>query len=401
MGNPSGYRYARYYNQREREALTLIWQLRHYPVSLELVRGIDVCTDELGVPAWVLAPLIRAVRQAGFETSQTLMAHAGLAVPPLRTTVHAGEDFAHLLTGLRLVDDAIVYFGLGEGDRIGHALALGVDANRWADRAGRIPIMRETRLFDLAWELSWYRRSRTAVPKRRRSLLENEIGRLIQAIFNVRCDHQDIASLVADLHDGVALWRMGFPNGPAPPSARLGESNADNGSARDALLLAYLTDPAVFRSGRQIEWVDPELEAEGDILAEIQAGIRASLSQREITVEVNPSSNLLIGDLGELSQHPLWRLHPPRDALEAPSLMLCIGSDDPLTFGTNLPQEYQLVNDALVLSGLSSEEARRWLDRVRQRGMEARFTLPHRHSTDITSRWNPSLSEPSLLLTAH
>ena len=106
--------------------------------------------------------------------------------------------------------------------------------------------------------------------------------------------------------------------------------------------------------------------------------IRQKLGQRGIAVEVNPSSNLLIGDLSDLTKHPLWRLRPPRSSGDAPPVSVCIGSDDPLTFATKLPQEYQLLHDALVLAGLSEAEAACWLDETRETGLRNRFTLPRR-----------------------
>lgn len=142
----------------------------------------------------------------------------------------------------------------------------------------------------------------------------------------------------------------------------------------------------MFLEGRQIEWIDPS--AEVDALAGLQAGVRRKLGERGITVEVNPSSNLLIGDLGDLSQHPLWRLSPPVEKEDdAPPVSICIGSDDPLTFATNLPQEYQLMHDALTLTGLSEEQARRWLDRVRTTGLGNRFTV-RRSDTPVTHYLN-------------
>lgn len=44
----------------------------------------------------------------------------------LGLTVHAGEDFADPMTGLRNIWEAAVNLDLGEGDRIGHALAAGL-----------------------------------------------------------------------------------------------------------------------------------------------------------------------------------------------------------------------------------------------------------------------------------
>ncbi|MBI4702288.1 MAG: hypothetical protein HY744_14275 [Deltaproteobacteria bacterium] len=68
-------------------------------------------------------------------------------------------------------------------------------------------------------------------------------------------------------------------------------------------------------------------------------------------------------------------MHPePGEAL----LKICICSDDPLTFGTALPDELQYLLDALVLVGASQSEAERWIERACRQGLFARFTLPVR-----------------------
>lgn len=172
FGNPTGYRYAHFFNKKMEEARSLAWVLRHYPVSLELIRGIDVATDELGVPTWVIAPIFRYVREASKEASAALRRICALEVPPLRTTAHVGEDFIHLLTGLRNVDEALTRFDLREGDRIGHGVALGIDPRAWCIRAGRIPLAREDRLLDLVWEFSWYGREGWDLPRGRAQFIE-------------------------------------------------------------------------------------------------------------------------------------------------------------------------------------------------------------------------------------
>lgn len=107
----------------------------------------------------------------------------------------------------------------------------------------------------------------------------------------------------------------------------------------------------------------------------LQCGLRKKVCELGLVVEVNPTSNLLIGNLADLTHHPLWRLNPPTGQGDAPPVAICIGSDDPLTFATGLPEEYQLLHDSLTLSGLSYEQASQWLDRVRSVGLDTRFTL--------------------------
>lgn len=121
---------------------------------------------------------------------------------------------------------------------------------------------------------------------------------------------------------------------------------------------------------------------EADAIAELQAAVRRNYAEAGITIETNPVSNLLVGDLGDLTSHPLWRLSPPTAELQVgPPLSVCIGSDDPLPFVTNLPEEYQFLYDALIFAGRSPAESRAWLDRARIAGLEGRFTLPQGSAT--------------------
>lgn len=364
-GNPSGYRYARFYMERREQAYALGRLLAMYPLALEHIRGLDLCTDEVGVPTWVMAPLLRYVRDAGEAAARLLKRQHGIAVTPLRTTVHAGEDFVHLLSGLRRLDEAIDRLHLRTGDRLGHALALGVDARGWAARAGRIAMPKEERLLDLVWEWSWRSRNGGAASSNRRMFIDREIARLSEELFGKRVSALVLERLVDDLHKEIMLRWARFPSGPVPDRRP---------ERRHRLLLRLLTDPTVFKRGREVLWVDPA--GEGDALDELQRALRRKVGARSITVEVNPSSNLLIGQLAHFGEHPLWRLRPYRPTDGVPPVVIAIGSDDPLTFATNLRQEYQLVYDALLLDGCSAEEAEAWVEGVRKASLNARFTIP-------------------------
>ncbi len=384
-----GYRYGDFFREKRTEAMSLVWVLRHYPLTLERVRGLDVCTDELGVPNWVLAPLFNYVREEAHRAADRLRRELGHEVPPLRTTAHAGEDFVHLLTGLRNLDEAIEHFNLAEGDRIGHGLSLGMDPQRWASRTGGLAIPREERLWDLVWV--WTREGKMSGGQRyeARRNLEQELAELSYEIFQDKdgpppTPHA-LAMLRQDLGDIRRLEEVGYPNNLRPPYW-LSHMRRRDGTRlypeenRNVLLYKYLTNPAIFHRGQELIRIDPS--SEGGWLASLQADLRLKVGSLGIVVEVNPTSNLLIGDLGDLTAHPLWRLRPPRPLVDdVPPVSICIGSDDPITFASNLRQEYQLLSDAMILAGLSDEEARQWLERTRACGMESRFTVPRsRHA---------------------
>jgi len=48
--NASGYRYAAFYSANRAEAVSLARMFQRWPRSLLVVRGLDVCTDELASP---------------------------------------------------------------------------------------------------------------------------------------------------------------------------------------------------------------------------------------------------------------------------------------------------------------------------------------------------------------
>lgn len=363
--NAKGYRYGRYFAGQTRAAIALAAFLQRWPRTQTVVRGLDICSDELAVPTWVLRPLLQHVRAAARNGARHLRRIEDRPLSPLRTTVHAGEDFAHLLTGLRHIHEAIDMLQLREGDRIGHGMALGTDPALWAARVGRVAMPIEDRVLDLSWEWTWWTRRGSGADAARLAYLAREIEELGSLWFDRPVSPLQIETLRADLGNTEHLEAVGFPRGGAHARGpRLG------------LLGHFLTDGAAFVRGREIRWIDPAGEV--DALTRIAGSLREEVARSGLAIEVNPTSNLLVGDLGDLSAHPLWRLAPPRPRPDLPPLTVTVGSDDPLVFNCRLPREYQLLFDSLLLAGLTDTEALHWLDRVRRNGMERRFTVPHR-----------------------
>lgn len=400
-GNPSGFRFARFYMEQRRHAQALVSLFQKYPQSLRTVRGFDLCTDEAGVPVWVMAPLIRWVREAGKEACEQLKRRGQFSMPPSRLSVHAGEDFVHLLTGLRRLDESLNYLKLQEGDRLGHALALGIDPSMWTQRIGRVVITREDRLFDLVWEWSCYAKYGIGTASERLAYVRTEIVRLARAIFGRACSPEDLMGFVEELYDEKKLQHEGFPDQSALHS-QAKNNDTDQQTAQTSLLRAYLTDKDVWRKGRVSETIDlRKIKHEQISLRQLQDGLRRKVGTKCLTIEVNPSSNLLIGDLGNFTGHPLWRLKPIVPLDEISPLSICIGSDDPLTFATTLSHEYQLLFDAIILMGHSHEEALNWINSVRDAGMKSRFTLHPDHikfseelKTPNLMGWNPPQTPP-------
>jgi hypothetical protein len=396
-GNPTGFRFARFYLEQRRHAQALVSVFQKYPRALRTVRGVDLCTDEAGVPVWVMAPLVRWVRDAGQQAAIQLRRRGEFKIPPLRTSFHAGEDFVHLLTGLRRLDDTVTYLRLEEGDRLGHALSLGVDPTGWCGRVGRVVQTREERLFDLIWEWSCYAKQGIGVASERLAYVRTEMVRLARSIFGQSYAPEDLMDFVDRLHKEQELSAEGFPDQPAIRAYNLKRQLAKDKDEQEPdgrrLLRIYLSEEKVWRNGRIPETIDlRNVKHEQTALTKLQDGLRRKIGRLCLTIEVNPSSNLLIGDLGNFMGHPLWRLRPIFPEDDVAPLSVCIGSDDPLTFATTLPHEYQLLFDALILMDRSHDEAMRWIDEARNAGMQSRFTL----SPDL-EQMSHGLNVPNLL----
>ena len=57
---------------------------------------------------------------------------------------------------------------------------------------------------------------------------------------------------------------------------------------------------------------------------------------------------------------------------------IAVGSDDPLTFSTQLLREYTLLHHAACSPGYPERTVQDWLETIRRTGMDARFTLAWR-----------------------
>jgi len=368
------------------------------PSALSLLRGIDVANDELAVPTWVLVPLYRYVREQAAYAS-VLPGAAG--APTLRTTAHVGEDFRHLLEGLRRVFEATEYLLALNGSRIGHATALGLDPRTWAESVGCLLMPKEDRLWDLVFEWRLYAGFHIPPeflvngPPGRQAHLAVQIQELACDIYGdeargaLALDPLALAQLHHDLHEFIVR----DPRRPLLPGDMsvvrgLNRIRSDSrwSRSRCARLERYLGDASAFKRGQQL--IDVTLNS-SDIpaLTAVQEAVRRGVAARGIVVEVNPTSNLLIGDMLDLRNHPILRLFPIEPDTGPPPVPIAIGSDDPVTFNTSLLREYALLYYTARGAGHSDRTVQDWLDRVRRTSMDARFTVPWRPSAhDQTER---------------
>jgi len=94
--------------------------IKKYGPYKGLVNGADAASSEFDAPPEVFAPIFRKLR------------------PDIEHfTYHAGEDFHHILSGIRAIYEAIEFTDMHPGDRIGHAVAAGLSPSQWMKAVGK------------------------------------------------------------------------------------------------------------------------------------------------------------------------------------------------------------------------------------------------------------------------
>jgi hypothetical protein len=363
----TGFRCGKWSTEEAKKAIAIATALDHHPQLLLVLRGIDVANRELAIPSFCLVPLFERVRAASRRAAARLaVARPRWEVPAMRATCHAGEDFRRLLQGIRRVHELIEFELLQSGDRIGHGLALAHDPERWAHR-GKITVQtREERLDDLVWLLDRFGRGQVSASGNVIERSRVQALDLAREIYRGDFDADALVRARRLRHSPRALARMGFPFFP--------QASLPHGDATASLFFAYLTDAGVFERGqRLIEVLADEVDIE--LTRAAQVFVRREVNRLEITIETNPSSNLTVGDLGDLEHHPLLRMVPLDQGATEPPLLASVNTDDPLTFATSLADEFAHLRFGLERQGVDGTRALDYLEQLRAQALRSRFTL--------------------------
>ena len=368
-----------WFASRARQARAVHGLLRRHPESLLVLRGLDVANRELTVGTWLTARLLIPLRSASQRCARLVHArHPDWNVTPLRLCYHAGEEYRRLSEGLRRIHELIETNLLQHGDRVGHGLALGISPRRWADGATQITQPCDERLDDLLWELDRYAQSSVPCTAGRLAQVRDEawqLGRMIygQQDFDVSIELLREARRLRHRLDEIANQGYALFPGERNGVANRDSSQTSHDRAR-RLLRLYLYDTGVFERGQK-PTVVKTLDSEIEFLNAAQNWLRGELAKLDVTIESNPSSNLLISDYSTLEEHPAFQMQPLQEGHNN-QLPLSVSDDNPVTFATCVADEYAHLYFALLRQNVSAHHALAWLRQRREDGWQSRFSLP-------------------------
>ena len=397
-------------NRVSEQATAIIEAKKISPEVMSIISGIDACSNEIDCRPEVFAPDFRRIRQYRYEHDGFLSKTPGRN---LRITYHAGEDFLDPIDGIRAIDEALAFLEMHGGDRLGHALALGIDCEEWYSLKQHTVLLKKQALLDnLTWLygkmhhyniqntaaedeiFKWFKKLYTEIYT---SSLKNPTKSIINSVdvldyYTSLKLRGNEPSLYYHNPDGASLERENFFNSIENAEFEPWKLRTKAGKNYDLVSNAlyhyyhYNKDMKV-ASDKRIEY-----EVHKSIIAAVcmvQEKMQYDISKNNIGIECNPSSNFLIGTFKDYLKHPIFKFNnkylfsknDKRSLIKNPRISASINTDDLGIFETSLENEYALLacaledynkhcndNDVILPDNIYS-----WLDFIREQGCYQSF----------------------------
>lgn len=276
--------------------------------------GVDAAASEFDTPPEVFAPVFKELRKSGFQ----------------HFTYHAGEDFYHLLGGLRAIYEAIMFLDLQRGDRIGHATAAGISPETWANNIGSevvVPI--GAYLDDLLFVYN-------LINSNECKALESLMPRLFMRITELSREVYPYDKF--QVYDLIDSWKKRQED--------IIEMEKSGELIKNEPLMRYHQKAYAEKYKKEVK-INPFEILDKDALKEAQLAVLKIMHHKEIAIETLPTSNILIGYHHNFNTYHLvnW-IRWEKEGNPIPPIVL--GTDDAGIFATNIYNEYCHIYTLLV-----------------------------------------------------
>lgn len=377
------------------------------PYLSEYVVGIDAASDENAMEPWMFAPAYHTVHlKNGVKVvGGNNRVHN---IQSMRFTYHVGEDFRHILSGLRHVDEVMEEFRYQTGDRLGHALAIGINPQKWIAENEVVPMPIREYLENLLWLWGLVSDGALEIPLRL-TVLENKIMSIVEELYEhsegltVRTLYraykkkfenislEDIRELIVQIEGEDTGEKL--KKSETPTYCYYGKNGEKNCYTNWTVEKLFLTSFCpVFEERYSKVVLIPVLGEEAQLYQMLQEYLIEKVERLGIFVETNPTSNLTIGDFSQMKEHPIFRLNAIRND-GGHHVLVTINSDDPSVFNTNVENELAYIYYAAEYQGYSKEEVLTWIDRIRQNGMDGSFIVREKKTEEILDEVEEILEE--------
>lgn len=344
------------------------------------ILGIDAANSEILTRPEAFAQAFRFLRNNHLNDNRNNPKR------PLRVTYHVGEDFVDVIDGLRAVDELLLFMNYRHGDRLGHALVLGVNVmDYYKARKYSICMTQQMLLDNVAW--LYFKLKEYGGYESAKKILKGIYDEICPKIYDKSIEISTYYCSWLLRGDCPALFE---PDGTVLPcelgpweSAALNEKASSARNIKEACKLYYLYhyDESVKTNGN--EMTEFTIDDSG-VLIQAITSIQYKLCQRVqalgIAIESNPTSNFKIGEIDRYDQHPIYKYFDYRKDKRRFHISTSINTDDKGIFATSIEREYAIIYAAIrrklelqrPLIGINPD-IDNWIDIIRENSMSQSF----------------------------
>lgn len=360
------------------------------PYLSKYIIGIDTASVEHYTEPWVFAPIFKKAR----ENEQRLLVsneeYYPSSISSLGFTFHVGEDFRHILTGLRNVYEVITQLDFRSGDRIGHGIVLGIDIEKWIQRNEVVILPRIEYLENLLWIWHMYTKDGISIQYDinyiERKILEiskeiygqenivtvNMLYRSYLDKFNNYsinvCEKEDLYNADTCIENELDFseenfeFCNNFSNCDKIEELRKTSWNLNKLKCANhcKVYLKRMNEPIEIKINRK----------DLTIFNDLQHKVKNIVVESGIVIETNPTSNRVIGQVENIFEHYISNLN---DVTKENNMLVTINTDDPCVFNSNINNEYAYMFYSLLHKGYERSLILKWIDEIRQVALDTSF----------------------------
>jgi len=269
----------------------------------------------------------------------------------LGRTFHVGEDYHDVIDGLRAIDECLFFLNFGEGDRIGHAVALGIDPHKYYKTRNYTIILPKQVLLDNAvWFINKMDQYSIADKNGLRQRLKDVFNLYFNEIFEME---------TPSIQEYYQSWKLrgDDPRFFAEKQSKLkpyliNKITPDLDMIRKnenvtKLFKKYHEQGCLSRGNQSVEF--RFMDSDTQVIAEVQQKMREEVFKKRISIETNPTSNIKITDVERYSKHPIIKFNNCGLVQDSNPIQIdvSINTDDQGVFATSLEKEFTLMACAL------------------------------------------------------
>ena len=368
--------------------------------AMPYVSGIDACASEIGCRPETFATEFRYLKDSlNAREKVPWYVEEKVHLTKIGHTYHVGEDYLDILDGLRAVDEAILFLEMGKGDRLGHAIALGIEPEYYYNLKNRtIYLPKQDRLDNLVWLLHKTLECNIVMETNHRLRMEEEARQLLDELYVSDTDVKLISESNNILERYYESWQLRgdhpelYQSGEFKDKKGFGGSCYESYMKRDESLEIYRKNKIVatlcylyhFDADVKLKGMKPVSYEIPDwyiqIIRELQRALRIEVAKKNIAIECNPSSNVLISTFRRYDKHPIlaFNNYHLEDGRDNPHIDVSINTDDIGVFDTSLENEYALLFCALHMEreqrGIYDDNGiYEYLEHLRENGLRVSF----------------------------